>query len=203
MSVIYSIDILGTLVFAISGVLTGISKKFDIFGALVLGFVTAVGGGMLRDILTGSLPVSWTQDINYVIIILAAVPLVYFFRTQILKLSKTMFLFDSIGIGLFTVLGVQKTMDLGFEPIICVLMGTISAVFGGILRDTLSGEIPLIFRKEIYASACLVGGTLYYSLCLFSLPVYIAQSVSILVVIVIRILAVRNHWSLNFPRSAT
>jgi uncharacterized membrane protein YeiH len=200
MSIIYSIDLLGTLVFAISGVLTGVSKKFDPFGALVLGFVTAVGGGTLRDILTGSLPVSWTQDINYVIIILAALPLVYLFQSQILKLSKTMFLFDSVGIGLFTVLGVQKTIDLGFDPIVCILMGMISAVFGGVLRDNLSGEVPLIFRKEIYATACLVGGTLYYSLSLFSLPIYLAQAISILVVIVIRILAVKNHWSLNIIR---
>jgi uncharacterized membrane protein YeiH len=200
-SIIYSIDLLGTLVFAISGVLTGTSKKFDLFGAGVLGFVTAVGGGTLRDILTGSLPAAWTQDINYVLIILSAIPLVYLFRVQILKLSKTMFLFDSIGIGLFTVLGVQKTLDLGFSPLICILMGTISAVFGGVVRDTLSGDIPLIFRKEIYATACLIGGILYYSLSLFELPIYIAQSISILVVIIIRIMAVKNHWSLNFHRS--
>ncbi|MCL4107768.1 UNVERIFIED_CONTAM: hypothetical protein GTU68_027153, partial [Idotea baltica] len=199
-SIIYAIDLIGTLVFAISGVLTGISKKFDIFGAAVLGFVTAVGGGTLRDILTGSLPVSWIKDTNYVILIILAVPIVYLFRKQILKLRKTMFLFDSIGIGLFTVLGVQKTLDLGLSPIICILMGAIGAVFGGVLRDTLSNEIPLIFRKEIYATACLLGGSIFYFLLQLSVPIYIAQSISIFIVILIRILAVKNHWSLNFSK---
>jgi len=200
-SIIYVIDLVGTLVFAISGVLTGISKRFDIFGAAVLGFVTAVGGGTLRDLLTGSLPVSWIEDINYVLIIILAVPIVYSFRRQILGLRKTMFLFDSIGIGLFTVLGVQKCIDLGFSPVICVLMGTISAVFGGVLRDTLSNEVPLIFRKEIYATACLLGGILYYILGQFSIPTYIAQTSSVLVIITIRILAVKNNWSLNIHRN--
>lgn len=200
MSIIYAIDLIGTFVFAISGVLTGISKKFDIFGTLVLGFVTAIGGGTLRDMLTGALPVAWIQDINYVILIIAALPMVYLFQKQILKLRKTMFLFDSIGIGLFTVLGVQKTLDLGLSPIICILMGAIGAVFGGVLRDTLSNEVPLIFRKEIYATACLLGGTIFYFLLQFAIPIYIAQSISIFIVIVIRILAVKNQWSLNFHK---
>ncbi|WP_235298513.1 trimeric intracellular cation channel family protein [Portibacter marinus] len=202
MSIIYAIDLIGTLVFAISGVLTGISKRFDIFGASVLGFVTSVGGGTLRDMLTGSLPVSWIQDINYVLIIFLAVPLVYFFRKTILKLRKTMFLFDSIGIGLFTVLGVQKCLDLGLSPVICVLMGAISAVFGGVLRDTLSNEVPLIFRKEIYATACLLGGMVYLFMSSLSIPLYIAQAGSVLIIIVIRVLAVKNHWSLHIHRES-
>ncbi len=180
--------------------MTGISKKFDIFGTLVLGFVTAIGGGTLRDMLTGALPVAWIQDINYVILIIAALPMVYLFQKQILKLRKTMFLFDSIGIGLFTVLGVQKTLALGLSPIICILMGAIGAVFGGVLRDTLSNEVPLIFRKEIYATACLLGGTIFYFLLQLAIPIYVAQSISIFIVILIRILAVRNHWSLNFNK---
>jgi len=200
-SIIYAIDLLGTLVFAISGVLTGISRKFDIFGAGVLGFVTAVGGGTLRDILTGSTPVSWIQDINYVLIVLLALPLVFLFRKQILKLRKTMFLFDSIGIGLFTVLGVQKSLDLGLSPVICIIMGAISAVFGGVLRDTLSNEVPLIFRREIYATACLLGGIVYYFLGQFAIPIYIAQALSVLLVIVVRVLAVRNNWSLNYKKN--
>ncbi len=198
MTIIYLIDLLGTLVFAISGVLSGTCKKFDAFGASVLGFVTAIGGGTIRDILTGSLPVAWTQDLNYVYIIFLSLPLVYLFKNQILRLRKTMFFFDTLGIGLFTVLGVQKTFDLGFSPIIAILMGTISAVFGGVLRDTLANEVPLIFRKEIYATACLIGGIVYYFISQLNVPIYLAQIISILIVIIIRILAVKFHWSLNF-----
>lgn len=195
------IDWLGTLVFAISGVLSGITRKFDIFGASVLGFVTAVGGGTIRDLLTGALPVSWMQDLTYLYIILAAIPLVYLFKNQILKLRKTMFLFDTIGIGLFTVFGMQKTLDLGLSPIIAILMGVISAVFGGVVRDILANEVPLIFRKEIYATACMVGAVLYYILSFSTIPVYITQILAILVIIAIRILSVKYHWSLNFSKS--
>lgn len=202
MSPFYLIDLLGTLVFAISGVLSGTSRKFDIFGASVLGFVTAVGGGTLRDIMTGSLPVSWMIDLNYIYVIFLSIPLVYLFKNQILKLRKTMFLFDTLGLGLFTVYGVQKTLDLGLSPIIAILMGIISAVFGGVLRDTLANEVPLIFRKEIYATACLGGGILYYSLLQLGLLTIASQIISILFVIVIRILAVKYKWSLNFSSKA-
>lgn len=202
MSVFYLIDLVGTLVFAISGVLSGTSKKFDIFGAGVLGFVTAVGGGTLRDILTGSLPVSWMSDLNYVYLILISIPLVFLFKKQILGFRKTMFLFDTIGIGLFTILGVQKTLDLGLSPLIAILMGTISAVFGGVLRDTLANEVPLIFRKEIYATACLIGGTIYYLLLQTNLLVIASQLIAICSVIIIRILAVRYKWTLNPYESA-
>lgn len=197
MSLFYFADILGTLVFAISGVLSGVSKKFDIFGAGVLGFVTAVGGGTLRDMLIGNLPVSWMHDLNYIFTVLIALPIVYFFKAFILRLKKTMFLFDSIGIGLFTILGLQKTLDLGLSPVVALFMGTISAVFGGVIRDTLSNEVPLIFRKEIYATACLGGGLLYLLLIYLSLPALISQLSAMVFIIVIRIFAVRNNWSLN------
>lgn len=197
MSLFYIVDLLGTLVFAISGVLSGVSKRFDFFGAGVLGFVTAVGGGTLRDILIGSLPVSWMHDLNYIFTVLLALPIVYFFKSFILKLKKTLFLFDAIGIGLFTILGLQKTLDMGLSPIIALFMGTISAVFGGVIRDTLSNDVPLIFRKEIYATACIAGGLLYLLLNYFSLPLIISQIAAMVFIIVIRIFAVRKNWSLN------
>ena len=200
MSIIYFVDLAGTFVFAVSGILGGISRKMDMFGAAVLGFVTAIGGGTLRDILIDSLPVSWSMDLNYVIVIAAAIPITYLFRNQILTLRKTMFLFDSIGIGLFTILGLQKTLDLGFSPVIAILMGTISAVFGGVLRDTFANEIPLIFRKEIYATACLAGGSLYFFMIYFNVSVLAAQLITIAFIIIIRLLAVKYKWSLNFVR---
>lgn len=191
------IDYFGTFVFAISGVLRGVKKEFDFFGVFVLGFVTAVGGGTLRDILIGSTPVGWMKNDAYIIIIALAVPCCYFFKDQILKLKSGVFLFDTIGIGLFTILGLQKTLQLGLSYTIAISMGIVSAVFGGVIRDVLSNEVPLIFRKEIYATACLLGALVYLGCDLF-LETNIAMSISIICVIVIRILAIKRGWALPF-----
>lgn len=155
MTWIYIFDLTGTFVFAISGVLIALSKKFDVVGSIIIGIVTAVGGGTIRDLLIGETPVSWLQDLNYLYVILAAVLISYLFKRQISSLSKGMFLFDTMGIGLFTIMGLQKTLDVGLSIPIAVMMGIVSAVFGGVIRDVLTNEIPLIFRKEIYATAWL------------------------------------------------
>ncbi len=198
MDLIYTLDLAGTFVFAISGTLTAANKKFDLFGAFVIAFVTALGGGTIRDILIGSQPVSWMLDLNYLAIIGTAVIASFFFKKHIQKLRKTMFLFDTIGIGLFTILGLQKTLLLEISPIIALMMGTVSAVFGGVLRDILCAEVPLIFRKEIYATACLAGGLLF--LLLTNLQVNYDASIwgTVLFIIVLRTLAVKRHWSLPF-----
>ena len=198
MELIYAFDLLGTFVFAISGVLAAIENKFDIVGATVIGAVTAVGGGTLRDILIGATPVSWMTDLNYLLAVAAAIPVCYFFQGTVQKLRKSIFLFDTIGIGVFTILGLQKTLSFDLSPTIAVLMGIVSGVFGGVLRDVFSNVVPLIFRKEIYASACLVGALTFLLLDYLSDYVYLNFSVSILVVIVIRYLALRNQWSLPF-----
>ncbi|MCL4158827.1 UNVERIFIED_CONTAM: hypothetical protein GTU68_048936, partial [Idotea baltica] len=138
-----------------------VKNKFDLVGAVIIGLVTAVGGGTLRDILIGETPVGWMKDINYLIVIILAIPLCYFFSGSIQKLRKGIFLFDTIGIALFTILGLQKTLSVGLSPVVAVLMGIVSAVFGGVIRDVLTNEVPLIFRKEIYATACLVGALVY------------------------------------------
>ncbi len=200
MTIIYFLDLLGTFVFAISGMLAAANKQFDIFGAAVIAFVTAMGGGTLRDLLIGAQPVAWMQDLNYLSVIGLAVPLSYFFRSFILRLRRTMFLFDSIGIGLFTILGLQKTLDMGLHPVVALMMGVVSAVFGGVIRDLLSNQAPLIFRKEIYATACMMGGILYLILSSFSLDYNIKVIGTVLFIIAIRIAAVRRHWSLPVIR---
>lgn len=190
-----TLDLIGTFVFAISGTLAASNQRFDVFGALVIAFVTAVGGGTVRDLLIGSHPIAWMQDLRYLYTIIAAVICSYFFKRYILKLRKTLFLFDTIGIGLFTILGVQKTLDMGLSPVIAVMMGTVSAVFGGVIRDTFCNLVPLIFRKEVYATACIVGAVLF----LF-LSRYLSQDICILItvtaIILLRIVAVRQKWSL-------
>jgi uncharacterized membrane protein YeiH len=201
MSHLYIIDLLGTLVFAISGVLTAVQKKFDLVGATVVSFVTAVGGGTLRDIMIGETPVGWMQDANYLIIIFASLPLCFFFQKHILKLRKSIFLFDTIGIGLFTILGLQKTLGVGLSPAVAVMMGVVSAVFGGVIRDVLTNEVPLIFRKEIYAMACMAGALTYLLVEQFLDVPILNIWLSISVVIIIRIFAVLRKWHLPFePR---
>lgn len=197
MNWIYYIDLIGTFVFAISGILAGIDKKFDLVGASILGLVTAVGGGTLRDVLIGETPVGWMKDLNYLYLIFAALPLSYLFKNTILKFQKSIFLFDTIGIGLFTILGLQKTLNVGLSPVVAVLMGSVSAVFGGVIRDVLSNEIPIIFRKEIYASACLVGGIVFLCLETYREGSIYNMLIAIFVVMLIRYLAVRYHWSLR------
>ena len=196
MNLIYIIDLIGTFVFAISGVLTATKQKFDIFGAGVIAFVTAVGGGTLRDILIGSQPVGWMLDTNYVLIISMAIPASFFLRKHIQKLRRTMFLFDAIGIGLFTILGLEKTLGMGISPVIAVIMGTVSAVFGGVVRDVLCNVVPLIFRGEIYATACLSGAILYLGLKGLSVDYHLSMVLTILFIIVLRVGAVKRHWTL-------
>jgi len=196
MEFIYYLDLAGTFVFALSGVLTAIDKKFDLVGSIIIGFTTAVGGGTLRDVLIGKTPVGWMENTEYILVIVLAVPICYLFKSTIIKLRKGVFLFDTIGIGLFTILGLQKTMGLGLSPLVGIMMGIVSAVFGGIIRDVLCNEVPLIFRKEIYATACLIGAVIFLALEQVSSFTHGNMVGAMLVVIGIRYMAVRNNWSL-------
>lgn len=197
--IIDTIDYLGTLVFAISGVLAAIEKKFDLFGAIILGLVTAIGGGTLRDMMIGNTPVTWLNNPTYLLLSLSALPICYYFRTYIVKWRKSFFLFDTMGIALFTILGMEKTLAFGLNPIIAILMGIITAVFGGVIRDVLSNEVPLIFRKEVYAFACLAGAISYYLAQLF-IDTNISMALSICIVFAIRFFAIKKHWELPFAQ---
>jgi uncharacterized membrane protein YeiH len=187
----YIIDILGTIAFAISGVLIAINKKMDVFGILIIAFVTAVGGGTLRDLLIGQSPVSWMQDITYTYVILASSIFAIIFRSKINYLRTSLFLFDTIGIGLYTLVGIEKGVNAELHPIICIELGTITASFGGVIRDILCNEIPVIFRKEIYATACILGGITYFLLRYLPLDSNLIFVISGIVVIAVRLLAVK------------
>jgi uncharacterized membrane protein YeiH len=200
----FTLDILGTIAFAISGVLVAMEKKLDFFGIIIIAFVTAVGGGTLRDILIGSTPVAWMQEPIYIYVILGAMIFGIIFVNQLKYLRKTLFLFDTIGIGLFTMVGLEKGLATELLPIICVALGTITACFGGVLRDILCNEIPVIFKKEIYATACILGGTAYFLFQKLTIDSEYGYIASILVVILVRLLAVRYKISLpNIHRKAT
>lgn len=197
---IYILDLFGTGIFAISGVITAIEKKFDLVGALIIGFITAIGGGSVRDVLIGRFPVGWLNDRNYILAILLGYLVSYVFYNSVRKFKISMFLFDTVGIGLFTILGIQVALQYNLRIEVCLLMGIISATFGGVIRDVLTNEIPLIFRKEIYATACFVGGLVYFLMSEISSIENLNILTSILVVIVIRYLSIRNKWTLNFNR---
>lgn len=187
----FTIDILGTIAFAISGVLVAMEKKLDIFGVFIIAFVTAVGGGTLRDLLIGNTPVVWMRDNIYVFVIIGTVVLAVLFRNQLKYFRTSLFLFDTIGIGLYTLVGIEKGLAAGMLPLMCIALGTITASFGGVIRDILCNEIPVIFRKEIYATACILGGTSYFFLRKLPFDDQYAYAAAILIVIGIRLLAVR------------
>jgi len=184
------IEILGTIAFAISGVITATKKRMDLFGILIIATVTSVGGGTLRDLLIGKSPVTWLLNSTFVYIIVITTIVGIIFRKQLRYVRRSLFLFDTIGIALYTITGVEIALLVNLDPVICVALGTITACFGGVIRDILCNEIPVIFRKEIYASACIAGGALYVVLHSYGVSSGLNAVVSGFVVVLIRTLAV-------------
>jgi uncharacterized membrane protein YeiH len=196
MSFFNALDILGTIAFAISGALSAINRKFDLFGLFIIAFVTAVGGGTLRDILIGNNPVSWMQNTTIIYIIGIATFLTIIFRTQLEYLKKSLFLFDTIGLGIFTISGVEIGLRAHLDPIICVSLGTMTGCFGGVIRDILCNEVPIIFRKEIYATATIFGGVLFIGLKQLNVDINLIYVLTSLLIIIIRIVVVKYKISL-------
>jgi uncharacterized membrane protein YeiH len=196
MSIFYTLDLLGTAAFAISGTLMAINKRLDSFGVFIIAFVTAIGGGTLRDILIGSTPVSWMQDLNYVYVIIISTIFAIAIRKKISYLSKSLFLFDTIGLGIFTIVGTEIGMQHGLHPLISIALGTITATFGGVIRDLLCNEIPVIFRKEIYASACILGAVVFFILHKYNAPINLNYMITTIFVIAVRLIAVKYKLSL-------
>lgn len=191
------IDILGTISFAVSGVLAAMQKKLDLFGILVIAFITSVGGGTLRDILLGDLPVSWMRDLFYPLLIIGTTVATILFRKIVRNFQATLLIFDSLGLGFFTVFGLQKGIGFDLPPGICVALGTITGCFGGVIRDISLGSIPLIFQKEIYASASILGGIAYFLLLSISTPTYFVEIIVIAVIFAVRMISV--YFKLSLP----
>ncbi len=195
MNFITIIDYIGTFAFAISGIRLASAKRFDWFGAYVVGFVTAVGGGTIRDLLLDVTPF-WMQQSSYLVVTALALGFVILFGKYVIRLNNTFFIFDAIGLGLFAVVGIEKSIVHDYPIWVGIIMGTLTGAAGGVLRDTLINEVPLIFRKEIYALACVFGGLIYY-LCLYlGMGAILTQIVAAFSVILARILAVKYHISL-------
>ncbi|MFT6049304.1 MAG: putative membrane protein YeiH [Patiriisocius sp.] len=198
MTIILIIDILGTMAFAVSGALIAMKKRLDPFGIAIIAFVTAIGGGTLRDLLIDA-DITWMRDMTFVYVIFGSTILAIIFRKKLQYVRRSLFLFDTIGIALYTIVGVEKGIAADFPFIICISLGTISACFGGVIRDILCNEIPIVFRKNIYATACIFGGGAYFLLERTPLSEDIVVFFAGGLVILIRILAVTFNWSLpNF-----
>lgn len=190
------LDLLGTVAFAISGALAAMNRKLDLFGIFIIAFVTAIGGGTLRDILIGNTPVMWMDNTIYIYLIGVVTVLSIIFRNKIYYLKTSLFLFDTIGLGVFTITGVETGIRNGLDPIICITLGAMTGTFGGVIRDILCNEIPVIFRKEIYATASIVGATIFillYEMQMNSDLIYIITS---LIIIAIRLVVVKFKISL-------
>lgn len=198
---LYFFELAGTFFFAISGALAIQDHHNDLFGAGFLGFVTAIGGGTLRDIMLGSYPLVWIGDTYFLYAIFAGIASAYFFYEGLVRLKRTLLIFDALGISFFTVLGVEKALSLGVKPEIAAIMGMFSAVMGGVIRDVLTNATPVLFRKEVYATACLAGAVLYLALFRAGAPHHANMILSISVIFIIRLLAVKYKLALpNFRR---
>jgi len=188
-------DFVGTMAFAISGTRLASAKRFDWFGAYVVGVTTAIGGGTLRDVFLGVTPF-WMTNPIYLIFSAFALFWVVIFRKRLVRQNNTWFLFDTIGLALFTITGMEKTLSLGFPYWVAIIMGSITGAAGGVLRDVLINEVPLIFRKEIYAIACIVGGLIFCGCNFLGLSTDVSAIIGGVMIIAIRILAVKYHISL-------
>lgn len=190
------IDLIGTMAFAASGALTAMDKKFDPFGVFIIAFVTAVGGGTLRDVLIGKTPVGWMLQLEYVYVIIIGFFLSILFRKKFDKLRTSLFLFDTIGLGVFTLIGIEKGIAVGLHPVICIALGTMTACFGGVIRDILCNDIPIVFQKEIYATICILGGIVFFGLKELHLNEVVLRLITASLIIVVRLMAVKFEWQL-------
>lgn len=191
------LDIFGTIVFAITGALVGKSKQMDIFGVIVIALVTALGGGTLRDILLGNLPVFWISQPEIIVICVLSALFAFFASGTLPFPRRTMLLADAIGLATFSVIGAQTAIM--FHPVIAIMMGGMTGTAGGMIRDMLSDEIPVILRRDIYATAAMAGASVFVLLHHGQVNNDLALSLGAMVTLLIRLLAIRRRW--NLPKS--
>ena len=200
--ILYSLDLLGTAVFAITGVLAGCRRDMDLFGVMVLGFVTAMGGGTIRDMLLTGEAVFWAHDLNYLYVCLLSITLGLLALKRFQRHEQTLLIMDAVGLATFTIIGVEKTINLGFSPMIAVCMGILTGAGGGVIRDLLSGHAPLILSKSIYATASMTGGIVFVTGNALGLPAHWLAMIASAAVFLLRLVDIRHdlslpRWSIN------
>ena len=192
---LFIIEVIGTFAFAISGIRMAAIHRFDWFGAYTIGLVTAIGGGTLRDLLL-HIDVFWMQTWIYLGVTGVALAVVILFRRLLVSNNRMLFIFDTLGLALFVVIGIQKTIAEGYGMWVAIVMGGITGSFGGVLRDIMINQEPLFFRKDIYATACLAGGLAYWIIAACGGSDIAQQLTCALTVIVLRSCALKWDWSL-------
>ena len=195
----FIIEMIGALACAISGIRLAALKRFDWFGAYIVGLVTALGGGTLRDAILCQ-PAFWVADFRfflaYFLITLVGLSAVVVFREQLVRRERMLLIFDAIGLAMFTVIGIEKALARECAMGVAICMGMLTGAFGGVLRDVLLNRVPLIFRKDIYAMASLLGGIVYWVLLLCGASSELCAIGCLLIIVTIRMLAVRYGWHL-------
>lgn len=192
----FVIVFLGLISFSMSGSFAAMEKRLDPFGVMIIAFATSVGGGTIRDVLL-DIPVFWLNDIFACTVILVVSIISMFIKRIHRNFKVALFLFDSFGLGLFTIVGIQKGLSAGLHPFICLTLGTITGCFGGIVRDIFLNRIPLVFRKEIYATACIIGGGIFLVFVKYTEFSYaLVQISTILIIVFIRVFAVKYNWQM-------
>lgn len=197
MTIQYFFELCGTALFASSGAIVANDKSnADWFGVTFLGLITCLGGGSVRDILLGAYPLVWIKDINVLAAAFTGIICSAFLYDWLKRHRTNLFLVETFAVAMFTVIGTQKALNYGVNPFIAAVMGMLSAVMGGVIRDVLTKEVPVLFRKEIYATACMAGALLYVWLLKFHINDLISQLSAVTVIAIIRIVSVKYNLSL-------
>lgn len=199
MESIKTIEIIGTSAFAIASTFAAMEKKLDVFGIFIIAFITALGGGTLRDVLIGEVPVKWLFEFSAGFIVLLSTIMGLLFRSVIKNYHNVLLFSDSIGLGFFTVVGIQTGISLDMHPISCIALGTITACFGGVIRDISLSNIPLIFQKEIYATTCIFGGFIFFLLLKLDVSKMAIEIICLASIALFRLLSVKFNWHLPTP----
>ncbi|HLV62607.1 trimeric intracellular cation channel family protein [Galbibacter sp.] len=194
-SITIFLDLLGTFAFAISGLRLASGKRIDWFGAFIIALVTAIGGGTTRDLLLDVRPF-WMMNPMYFITTGIAFLSAILFKEKLFRWGSTLFMFDAIGLGLFTVVGISKSLAMGLPFWVCVMMGTITGTVGGVFRDVLLNKVPLVFTRDIYALACVFGGGVYYLFYKLNFSSDITELMTAITVIIARLIAAKFHLQL-------
>src|SRR5665213_2626451 len=189
-----ALDWVGTLVFALSGALLGVQKRFDLFGVLFLSFVVAVFGGMMRDVLIGAIPPVAITDIHYFAIAKIGGLITFYWYPKVASLQRQILLLDAVGLGLFAVIGAQKAIDHGINPVMAAILGMLTGIGGGMTRDVLAGDIPFVLRGDLYAIAALAGAAIVSIGTILGVPPIYPMLLGAVVCIFLRFMAIYHNW---------
>jgi uncharacterized membrane protein YeiH len=195
MSILYLLDLIGVFAFGLTGGLVAKRKDMDLFGFFVLALVTATGGGTLREIMLGNTNLFLFYDPTYIIVIIASALCTFVFHNQILKITSIVLFLDAIGLGTFVCIGMSKALAAGVPAFGAVIFGLLTAVGGGVLRDVLAGEVPMVLHRDFYAVACIIGGVIYIFLYEIGLDQEIVMAVTTAIIIALRVLAIKYKWN--------